>query len=366
MPKLSKTRSRIGSYLNALGLLLSIGAVSAAPPPSTPGKGIHENQPAPPDQFTEHLERASLEDVRTAIASGLDPNATTSVRNYWLYSHPIEAPAWMDPGTTMLNFAIGRRRFDVAALLVELGADVNKPNATPEASAPLQTLAQITSACCLVSEGGDAARRKLDEAAAELATVLLSHGAVLDARDAVGYSAVDYAAMGDSAPVLARLIAAGASMEARKPRRTQRVPPGQSLDDNPFYGLPGATPLILAVHMRARRTTSWLIEHHANLNTATDDGLTPLLIAVAATDGDAVRELLANGADVNQAAPGMMAPYNLAPVRVAQVLVDNGNVLALDIVPLLTAHGAKLDLATRASNAVRRTFYHCCYLPISH
>jgi hypothetical protein len=61
----------------------------------------------------------------------------------------------------------------------------------------------------------------------------------------------------------------------------------------------------------------------------------------------------------------MSPPYNLVPVRLAQYFVDEHPEF-IDIVPLLTAHGAELDYVTRASNAVRRAVYHCCYVPLSH
>ncbi len=355
--------ARIHSSLATVALaLLSMGA-PATPTVPAARSGISVAQ-SPADDFIDWLQYKSLDDVRAAIAQGLDPNATTRTRRPWMDFRPVEAPGWIRPGTTVLNFAIDLKRFDVATLLIELGADVNKPDDTPEALRPLQTLARTDSTCCQASDGGVARRQKLDEAALELTTMLLTRGAVLDTRDGVGYSAVDYAALADNVPVLGRLMAAGAPIDGRKPRRTLSNP-GQSTDGDPFYGLPGATPLILAVHVRARRTTNWLVEHHANVNAATDDGLTPLLIAVADADAEAVTLLLDHGADVNQAAPKMRPPYNLTPVRLAQYLVD-GHPEFLDIVPLLTGHGAELDIGTRAADVVRRAFYHCCYLPVSH
>jgi ankyrin repeat protein len=275
--------------------------------------------------------------------------------------------SWIEPGTTLLNFALDLKRFDIAAV-IELGVDVNKPDAGREGRRPLQTLARTSSSCSLAALNGVKASKELDEAAGAFAARLVSQGAVLGSRDGLGYAAIDYAALADNVPVLAALVAVGAPIDGRKPRRMSSGEAG-SLDENPFFGLPGATPLILAVHVRARRTTAWLLEHHANVNAATDDGVTPLLFAVAAADAAAITLLLDNGANVNQTAPKLPPPYNLEPVRIAQYFIEEQAGMHpefVDIVPLLTAHGAHLDLATRASNAVRRLFYHCCYRELSH
>jgi ankyrin repeat protein len=340
-------------------------ALAALPASSAHSSAIVAQSPV--DEFANELQHDSLDDVRAAIAHGLDPNSTTGVRR----------PSDVDPcavesltsssGATLLSFALELKRFDIASLLIELGADVNKPDDSREGRRPLQTLARTTSSCHQAELNGVRTSRTLDDAAGEFAETLLTHGAALDARDGLGYSAIDYAALADNVPVLAALVAAGAPVDSRKPLRSSGQ--AESLDHNPFFGLPGATPLILAVHARARRATGWLVEHRANVNAATNDGLTPLLIAVAGADAEAITQLLDNGAKVNQAAPKMAPPYNLEPVLLAQYFVEEQSGVHpefIDIVPLLTAHGAHLDLATRASNAVRRAYYHCCYMPLSH
>jgi ankyrin repeat protein len=315
-------------------VLLGIGTALAQ---TFPDAATHPT----PDELANLIQGGQIDLVRSALEHGVDSNSATSTQRAWSIGKPTGAGAWIDPGTTMLNFAIDRKRLEIARLLVEHGADVNKPDSNPEALRSLQTAARVTDA--------------------DFISFLLSNGALVNARDNTGYSALDHAAENDNVPVVSRLIAAGAPIDARKPPRSAPY----LLERNPFYSLHGATPLIVAVAARAIHATSYLLTHHANVNATTDDGLTALLIAVAGADATATRLLLNNGADFALAAPAMHAPYNLPPVLLAQSYVADRPEY-LNIVELLTSHGAHLDPKTRASNLLRRAEYNCCYVPVSH
>jgi ankyrin repeat protein len=124
-----------------------------------------------------------------------------------------------------------------------------------------------------------------------IAQFLIDHGAQVDAVQHqgknAGYSALHRAAVADSADVAGLLIAHGAEVNIAGPL--------------------GVTPLILAAGNRSRRTTQMLLEHGANVLTPDGHNNTALSMASARGDTDIVNQLL-----IHVPAPNSVSMNNAA------------------------------------------------------
>lgn len=351
-------------------LVMIVALVGLSPPAalSSPERGALADQPArpTPNELADLIQRGQIALLRAALDGGADVNSVTGsvtgTQRHWQGHAPVGSGIYIDPGTTLLNLAVADHQLDIAQLLIAAGADVDEPDANPQALRPLQTAARIAATCCDQSQAGADARRQVEIRSGELISLLLAHGALIDARSGAGYSALHYAAASDNVAAIERLLAAGVPVDSRTGQRSATMP-ADPLAGNPFYALPAATPLIIAVHRRAQRAARDLMMHHANVNAQTLDGVTPLLLAVGGGDTKMVVLLLNEGADVNLASR-LPPPYN-RPVLYAQSKVDLWPQY-LDIVDILVLRGAHLDPLTRGMDVVRRAFYECCYFPVSH
>lgn len=210
-----------------------------------------------------------------------------------------------------------------------------------------------------------------------VATLLLEHGADVDADDFWGrtplFAAVDYRNLDmnnrdedspttngvDRAPLLAmieRLVEHGANVDAQ----TREVPPSRrwlySLGDVSWVDFTGQTPFLRAALSGDVATMRLLLARGADPNLATSAGTTPLMAAAGVnwvvaqtyTESpqallDAIELCLAHGADVNAVnSMGLTA------------LLGAANRGANDIVRLLAANGARLDVIDKEGRSARR------------
>ena len=176
----------------------------------------------------------NLAAVRTLLRHGASVNAKESSRSQ-----------------TALMWAISERHSDVAALLVEFGADVKaRTNVRHE----------------LVNSGADGTQR------------LTSDRSDLFEEDQGGFTPLLFAARAGDAGSAGLLIEKGASVNDAAPT--------------------GATALVVAAHSGQPEVAKVLLDHGADPN-ASDAGYTALHAAILRGDMDLVKVLLAHGANPN-------------------------------------------------------------------
>jgi ankyrin len=258
-------------------------------------------------------------------------------------------------GMTPLNYAARDGRVEEARLLVAAGADLE----LAEANGIRPLLMALLN----------------DQLA--VADLLLEHGADVNADDFWGrtplFAAVEYRNLDmnnrdqdspttngvDRAPLLAmieRLVAAGADVNAR----TREVPPSRrwlySLGDVSWVDFTGQTPFLRAALSSDIAAMRLLLAHGANPNLPTLAGTTPLMAAAGvnwvvaqtyteplASQLEAVQLCLDHGADVNAAnSMGLTA------------LLGAANRGANDIIRLLVANGARLDVLDKEGRSALR------------
>ena len=181
-------------------------------------------------------------------------------------------------------------------------------------------------------------------------------------RDAPHVRAADEAVHVGASPVkesylsIERLLAAGADVNAR----TREVPPSRrwlySLGDVSWVDFTGQTPFLRAALSGDTATMRLLLEHGADPNLPTFAGTTPLMAAAGVnwvvaqtyTESpqsllDAIELCLEHGADVNAVnSMGLSA------------LLGAANRGANDIIRLLVANGARLDVVDKEGRSALR------------
>jgi|RhiMetdeSRZDD1v2_1073273.scaffolds.fasta_scaffold20425_4 ankyrin repeat protein len=207
----------------------------------------------------EAVRAGDVEAVRSVIASGADVNQSDS---------------W----GTALAIAVSKGSDKIAELLIDAGADVERPtSSTVGAEHPLHL----------------AATRSSRVATARL---LVSRGAKLDARDKSGRTPLITAIVADNIEVADVLLAAGADIDA--------------VDSNL-----GATALSWAACFGRFKAVSFLLSKGAQINGKTGpDGDTPLHHAVVCCHKvpAMIEFLVKNGADVNATNNKGLAPIHQA------------------------------------------------------
>jgi ankyrin repeat protein len=336
----------------------------------------------PLQNLTDAIERGNVTSVKSLLESGADPNWVVIPWGKSSFAASLS-------GVTMLNLAVLRDRLDIARLLVEKGADVNRADSNVGALRPLHyaadsrgnrhvpsdSLVALLLAHGALADARDAAGASAlhdavwnnGDASAAVVALLIKGGAAIDAHDFAGYSPLAYAAKYGSVPALETLIAAGATPDGRISAPTDRD--GKSAY-NPTPWAVAATPLILAAAAGQSQTVTALLQHKADINATTAVGVTALRIAVAGGDPEMVALLLENGADLRATAPQAPAPLNLSLVALAQEEHERqkavnpiGHLYVLDI---LAAHGLHSDPATTVKYAMEEAYLKCCYVPLSH
>jgi ankyrin repeat protein len=182
------------------------------------------------------------------------------------------------------------------------------------------------------------------------ATLLLKHGANIDARETWGgQTALIWAAAQDQ-PEMVRLLASkGADVNARAAVRDwQRRVTAEGRPKDMNRG--GFTAMLFAAREGHVRSLRALIDAHADLNLADPDGTTPLIVALMNGHWDAAKLLIDSGADVNlwdwwgQSPLYMAVDMNTLPTSARVDLPAMDQATGLDIIKLLLARGANPNL----------------------
>jgi len=271
--------------------------------------------------------------VRAALAAGADANARdVDGSTPLLYAaHAADAAtvrallgAGADPnlanryGVAPLHEAALVGDVDLVHALLDKGAEVDR--ALPEGETPLM----------LASRTGGAAAVRL----------LIERGANVNVLERwQGQTPLMYAAAYDRAEVARALIAAGADVNAKTPLSDlpKRLPAARF---NVEFPLGGMTPVLLAARQGAVHALAVLIEAHANIDTATPEGFSPLVLAIHNLHYDAAKLLVDAGAS-----PKGGALYAIVNARDRVPLLGarpspTGTVTELEILHAMLAKGA--------------------------
>ena len=275
-------------------------------------------------------------DIATAGAlldAGADPAATVPVREHhfdgWALRGGADPTAIAPDGTTALTLAIINAHWELAAYLVERGAD---PNGNDSAHGrPLQALAFVRRAVNRGLSPVIPRRETGNISSLELARVLVEHGAVVN-------DPIDW-------------------------RNPYHQPPHMSMPWFVTMSYVGATPFLLASKRADVELMTFLLDHGADPMLATAQGVTPLLAAAGVgystgespeTDAEAleaVKLLYALGANLADVVPpppeasetGGAASYFGRDLPGSSAVHGAVQREAPDLLDWLIEHGAPLD-----------------------
>jgi ankyrin repeat protein len=183
--------------------------------------------------------------------------------------------------------------------------------------------------------------------AADALTLLLAHGAAIDARERwYGESALIWATAENHADAVRALVAHGADVNARSALR--ELDQRQRRNGQSILALGSWTPLMYAAREDARAAAAALIAAGVDLDLTDPDGATALTIAIINANYDLAAQLLDAGADPNvvDSAAGMGPLY--AAVDMHRLAIGHGRpnprpvgpLDAADVAAQLLAHGA--------------------------
>jgi len=254
------------------------------------------------------LGRLEVGKLRSVLGRKLSPDA-------------VDENGWTD-----LHFAAALNLTELASVLLDLGARVDAELVAFEhcvyvSSRLKETLASLSLDDCYGPHSQPlhiAAR----ENAFEVAAVLIDHGADLNAEGESGKTSLHFAAAINASEVAATLIDRGADVNARQW--------GQRTGRTPLHIAAGAgrTPLHIAAANNASEVAAVLIDRGANVNAKGRDGNTPLHIAAANNASEVAATLIDRGADVHAVGRNDKTPLHLAvevnAFEVAAVLIERG------------------------------------------
>lgn len=288
-------------------------------------------------------EAGDLEACRQAIERGASPDASSgrstalSVAAFFgrreIVELLLEKGAAIDKGdeengATPLFQAVYGLEPEIASLLVDRGADVNKK--TKPGMSPLMLAANSKQAdivAMLVERGADVGAKDAEDltplmyaaegGSSEIAGLLLEHGAEVNTQSNVGTTALMAAVEMDRVGVFEILLGRGADINLRiangwtalwsavDNRRAEmaRVLIEKGADVNAIVsgeiGLNTPTLLHRAIYKADPDITRMLVEAGADVNAKNAMGLTPLMRAAWSEQADIVKLLVEKGADIN-------------------------------------------------------------------
>lgn len=288
-------------------------------------------------------EGGDLEGCRQAIDKGASPDASfgrataLSVAAFFgrreIVDLLLERGAGIDKGddetgATALFQSIMGLEPEIARLLVDRGADVNKKT-KPGMSALMLAAAskQVDTAAMLVEHGADVGAKDAEDltplmyaaegGSPEIAGLLIEHGAEIDAQSKLSTTALMAAIEMGHTGIFEMFLAGGADINLKVSsgrtalwsavdnRRTEmaRVLIGKGADVN--VALKGEfwanTPTLLhgAVYKMEPDIARMLVEAGADVDAKNESGLTPLMRAAWSEQADIVKLLVEKGADIN-------------------------------------------------------------------
>jgi ankyrin repeat protein len=291
----------------------------------------------------EHARMARSFDARGLVFFSDEPYMVRSLLDHHADANGLSGPEVVygrtrPGGETPLVAAACKGNFDVVRMLVEAGADVNRPDA--EGTLPLEMAHDL--------------RENLpgnfrDDSYADIAQYLVAHGAQVNAVDRVwGYTALDVAAATGRVKVIDVLLAHGAHID--EPKRRAIIAYNGSPDRSDWQT--GWTPLLFAVDLSQEAAAARLLDRGANINARTEDGTTALLMAVSGRKKSIIRLLVERGADLHLATRGFITPIIAAH--------ENGD---RETEALLRSKGAVLNPIGLAEVATLRAFLNLYGMP---
>jgi ankyrin repeat protein len=264
-------------------------------------------------------------------------------------------------GTTALHWAVRADDLALADTLIRAGASAKAANrygvtaiylaAVNGSPAMIERLLKAgVDANVAGPEGETALMTAARTGTVEAATVLLAHGAVVDAREGWhGQTALMWASAQRHPAMMRELIARGADVNARSnvekwERQTTSEPREKWLPQG------GMTPLLFASREGCVECAAILVEANADLDVADPDGITPILSALINGHHDVAGLLIDAGADVNLADKTGRAPLYAAvddhtmpySNRPSPKELDD-QLTSMDIVNRLLARGANVN-----------------------
>lgn len=255
--------------------------------------------------------------VHTLLANGADVSATNGRGNTPLHesakrghvavvaqllAHKSPVDMRGHEEMTALHMATSHEHTDLVKLLIAQGAQVNLTATGRKLTAlhiaadegDAETVAVLLAAKAEVNARNTSKETPLHVVArhswqdeTDVATLLVDHGADLDARDDLGFAPLNRAARQGNHHVAQLLVARGADLETRT--------------------LKDSTSLYQAAWAGDLETVRLLLDRGANPNARNMEGWTPLMTAASRAHSDVVRLLLERGADVNLRADGKTA-----------------------------------------------------------
>ncbi|MGH8198752.1 MAG: ankyrin repeat domain-containing protein [Steroidobacteraceae bacterium] len=276
-------------------------------------------------------------DARGLVFFSKEPYMERSLLEHHANANGLSAPEVVNGhtlrgGETPLVAAASNGNFKVVRMLVEAGADVNRPNA--EGTLPLEMGSQLREST---------AGSLHDDSYADIAQYLLAHGARVNAVDRTwGYTALHLAAMHGRVKVIDVLLAHGAHID--EPKRHAVLVTG---GPDPSDWQAGWTPLHFAVNRSQPAAVVRLLDRGAHIDARTPDGTTALLMAVAGKKRSIIRLLVERGADVH-----LGAKWGITPMIAAY---ENGD---RETEALLRSKGAVLNPLGLAEVAMMRAYLH--------
>jgi uncharacterized protein len=271
-------------------------------------------------------------------------------------------------GTTALHWAVRMDDIEAVRLLLGAGANAqaaNRYGVTPLALAAVNGNPAVVGA--LIKAGADV-NAALPEGETALMTaartgnpealeLLLERGADANTQENwLGEAALMWAAAQNHAEAVKVLLAHGAKPDLRSHATTfKRRVQGQTI-------LPrgGFTALMYAARENAADAARVLVDGGADVNLGDPDGVTALLLAIINAHYDLAAMLIEKGANVDTADNTGMTPlYAAVDMNTLQFMHGrptsrpSGRLVAVDIVKLLLARGAKTDLALKTPTLQR-------------
>ena len=177
-----------------------------------------------------------------------------------------------------MSLAAEMANTEILKVLLEVGADVESPNADGETA--LQAVARTGNV--------------------EAAKLLLDRGAKVDAREKFGgQTPLMWAAARRHPAMMQLLIAKGADVNAASiDRDYQRHVTAEGRPKSLDSG--GLTPLLYAARENCMACVDVLLKAGADIDLPDPDGVTPLHVAIMNANWDLAKQLIVAGADVNQ------------------------------------------------------------------
>jgi ankyrin repeat protein len=305
----------------------------------------------------EAARRGKLDMVRLLLMHGANPNAKESnggqTALMWAVSerhatlteelvrHGTDIHARSRGGFTALMFAAQQGDAESAGILLEAGANPNE--AAPKSGlTPLIIASAMAHADCFATMDRCALPAIVANSAGHtaVAAMLLDKGSDPDAADATGFTALHHAARDKKAlPIVMTLLAHGAHPDVRLHQEQPMALASGVL-------LQGATPLAIAAEINNLEAVKALVAGGADPLIGTAQGTTPLILAAGggtdlarprsveerATAIETVKFLVDHGADVNWA-----GQFGWTALHAAAYQGLN------DVIAYLASKGAKLD-----------------------